>query len=86
VAGQSYNVSRREMDFAQLPTDVLGSLFGHQAVAGLGSTVVWSAPAARYAHLVGDPRISSWRDPDSVSPADLAELSVGRGALRQFDA
>jgi hypothetical protein len=66
--------------------DGVGSLFGHQAVARLRGSVVCSVLAARYAQLVGDPRVPSRRDPDSVSPADLGELFLGRRAPRLFDA
>ena len=85
-SGQPHSLSPHEIEVAQLVMDGVGSLFRHQAVARLGCSVVCSVLAALYAQLVGDRRMPSRRDPDSVSPADLGELFVGRRAPRLFDA
>jgi hypothetical protein len=86
IVGQPYSLSPHEIEVAQLVVDGVGSFFGHQAVARLGGRVVCSVLAARYAQLVGERRMPSRRDPDSVSPADLGQLFVGRRAPRLFDA
>lgn len=76
MVGQPYSLST-------LVADALGNWIGHQTVVRLGGSVVCSVLCARYAQLVGDPRIQAWTDVDSLTPADLGELFVGRRAHRE---
>jgi hypothetical protein len=76
VVGQPYSLST-------LVVDALGNWIGHQTVVRLGGSVVCSALAGQYARLVGDPRIPVWADTDSLTPADLGELFVGRRLHRE---
>lgn len=70
MVGQPYSLPTLAMD-------ALGRVLP-QMVVRLGGSVVCSSLAARYVQLIGDPRLPSWRDPDSVTPADLGQLFVGR--------
>jgi hypothetical protein len=76
VVGQPYSLST-------LVADALGNWIGHQTVVRLGGSVVCSALAGQYARLVGDPRIPIWTDTDSLTPADLGQLFVGRRVHRE---
>jgi hypothetical protein len=73
MVGQSYSLST-------LVSDAASSLLGHEIVNRFGGTVVCSSLACKYAQLIHDRRVPTWRDSDSVTPADLGQMFLGKRA------
>jgi len=78
MVGQPYSLST-------LVADALANWIGFKTVVRMGGSIVCSMLAVEYARLVHDPRVATWTDSDSVTPADLGQLFLRRRMPRPLD-